>query len=444
MIERPTALAGLRVLELGQLIAGPFAGSMLAGFGAEVIKVEPPGLGDPLRRWRKMHDGTSLWWRSMARNKRSVAIDLRTDQGRWLVRNLIATGEIDVLIENFRPGRMEAWGLGWDDLHALDRRLIMVRISGYGQTGPRAQQPGFANVAEAFGGLRYLSGEPGRPPVRAGVSLGDTISGLHAALGALAAVQARDGGPRQRGTHVGQLVDVALSESVFNMMESLLPEYAMFGHVRQRSGSKLEGIVPTGTYPCAPEPGDPGAGGADRWVAIGANSDSMFQRLMRAIGRPELGDDPRLRHNDGRVEHEAMLDEAIAAWTSTRSVEQALRELERAEVASGPINSIADIAADPQFRAREMFESVRLPDGAKLEIPAIVPKLSDTPGVTRWIGPALGEHTREVLQRLLGFGDADLDELAEAGVIEFPPVEGEVEVEGEAEAKDNDKDDGAP
>jgi formyl-CoA transferase len=404
------ALAGLRVLELGQLIAGPFAAGMLAGFGAEVIKVEPPGLGDPLRSWRRIHDGTSLWWRAMARNKKSVAIDLRTERGRWLIRNLVATGQIDVLIENFRPGRMEQWGLGWADLHALDRRLIMVRISGYGQTGPRAQQPGFANIAEAVGGLRFLSGEPGRPPVRAGVSLGDTISGMHAAFGALTAVRARDGGPSQRGTGVGQLVDVALSESVFNMMESLLPEYSMFGHVRQRSGSKLEGIVPTGTYPCR----------EDRWIAIGANSDSMFQRLMRAIGRADLADDPKLRHNDGRVAHEAMLDEVITTWTSARTPAQALAELEAAEVASGPIQSIADIASDPQFLARQMFDQVVLPDGAPLEIPAVVPKLSDTPGGTQWIGPGIGEHTQVVLQELLEFTAEELYELAEAGVIQGP------------------------
>jgi formyl-CoA transferase len=411
-VEAKHPLAGLRVLELGQLIAGPFAGAMLAGFGAEVIKIEPPDTGDPLRKWRKLHDGTSLWWRSMARNKRSVAVDLRTEQGRWLIRNLVASSEIDVVIENFRPGRLEEWGLGWEHLHALDRRLIMARISGYGQTGPRAHAPGFANVAEAVGGLRYLTGEPGRPPVRSGVSLGDTISGLHAAFGVLAAVRARDGSPSRRGTGEGQLVDVALSESVFNMLESLLPEYAMFGHVRERAGSKLEGIVPTGTYPCST-----GAAGEERWIAIGANSDSMFQRLMRTIGRPDLADDPRLRHNDGRVEHEAMLDDVIAAWTRARAPIDALAELEAAEVASGPIQSIADIHQDPQFIAREMFERVQLPDGVQLEIPAIVPKLSATPGRTRWIGPALGEHTDAVLRELLGLGDEELDELVEARAI---------------------------
>lgn len=416
------ALAGLRVLELGQLIAGPFAGAMLAGFGAEVIKVEAPGAGDPLRKWRKLHeDGTSLWWRAMARNKKSVAIDLRTEEGRWLVQNLVGSGEIDVLIENFRPGRMEQWGLGWEQLHALDRRLIMVRISGYGQTGPWAQRPGFANVAEAVAGLRFLTGEPGRPPVRSGVSLGDTISGLHAAFGALTAVQARDGGPGRRGTHEGQLVDVALTESVFNMLESLLPEYSLLGHVRERSGSKLEGVVPTGTYPCAPGPE-----GEERWVAIGANSDSMFQRLARVIDRPELAADPALQSNEGRVEHEAALDAAIAAWTRTQTVEQALTALNAAEVAAGPIQSIADIAEDPQFRAREMFEAVELPDGARFEIPAVVPKLGATPGTTRWLGPELGEHSEEVLTELLGLDAARLGELQAAGVIagvSSPPAE---------------------
>ncbi|MFV8755713.1 CaiB/BaiF CoA transferase family protein [Nannocystaceae bacterium ST9] len=407
-----SALTGLRVLELGQLIAGPFAGVMLAGFGAEVIKIEPPELGDPLRKWRKLHEGTSLWWRAMARNKRSVVIDLRQHEGRELIRNLVATGMIDVLIENFRPGRMEEWGLGWEPLHALDRRLIMVRISGYGQTGPRASQPGFANVAEAVGGLRYLTGEPGRPPVRSGVSLGDTIAGMHAAFGALAAVQARDGGPGRRGTGEGQVVDVALSESVFNMLESLLPEYDFFGHVRERSGSKLEGIVPTGTYPCKPGPA-----GEERWVAIGANSDTMFQRLMKIMGRADLADDPALRHNDGRVTHEARLDQAIAAWTSTLTVEQALAQLELAEVAAGPIQSIADIAGDPQFVARAMFDAVTLPDGRKLEIPAMVPRLSGTPGRTNWIGPELGADTKLVLGELLGHPHDELERLAEAGVI---------------------------
>jgi formyl-CoA transferase len=395
----------LRVLELGQLIAGPFAGAALAGFGADVIKIEPPGSGDPLRKWRKLYNGTSLWWRVMGRNKRSVAIDLRTPGGQGLVRSLVNSGEVDVLIENFRPGRLEKWGLGWDALSKLNPRLIMARISGWGQTGPRAQDPGFANIAEAAGGLRFLSGEPGRPPVRAGISIGDSLAGLQAALGVLTAVYDRD----VNGSGKGQVVDVALNEAVFNMLESLLPEYDVLGHVRQRSGASLEGIVPTSTYPCV----------EGRYVVIGANSDSMFQRLMHAIGRSDLADDPRLAHNDGRVEHQDELDDAIGEWTAQRSVEDALVVMKQAEVASGPIQSIEDIVRDPQFLAREMFEQATLPDGRSFKIPSVVPKLSETPGRTEWIGPALGAHTREVLHDLLGTDDAELDRLVEQGVIAF-------------------------
>lgn len=401
--DPPQSLAGLRVLELGQLIAGPFAGATLAGFGADVIKVEAPGGGDPLRSWRKIYEGTSLWWRLMARNKRSVAIDLRRREGQTLIRRMVAEGEVDVLIENFRPGRMEAWGLGYEALRALNPRLIMARISGWGQTGPRASRPGFANVAESVGGLRYLSGEPGRTPVRAGVSIGDSLAGLHAALGVLTAIYHRD----VNGTGEGQVVDVALQESVFNMLESLLPEFDVLGHVRERSGAKLEGIVPTSTYPCLDE----------RFVVIGANSDSMFKRLMSAIGRDDLGADPRLVHNDGRVEHEAELDQAIAAWTGRRSVEEVVEALDRAEVAVGPIQSIADIARDPQFIAREMFETATLPDGRPFKLPAVVPRLSATPGKTQWIGPALGQHTREVLEQLLSIDADEFASLVNDGVV---------------------------
>jgi formyl-CoA transferase len=408
----PMPLAGLRVLELGQLIAGPFACSLLAGFGAEVVKIEQPGAGDPLRGWRKMYQGTSLWWRVMARNKQSVALDLRDPRGQDLVRRMIAAGAIDIVVENFRPGRLEEWGLGWDVLHALDPRLILVRVSGWGQDGPRASDPGFANVAEAAAGLRHLTGEPGRPPVRSGVSLGDTLAGLHAAFGALTAAYHRDAARAAGGAGEGQVVDVALSESIFNMLESLLPEYDLLGHVRERSGARLEGIAPTGTYPCA---------GEDQYVVIGANSDAMFGRLMKAIGRPELAADPRLASNQGRVAYEDEIDAAISAWTGARTRDEALAGLRAAEVACGPIQSIADIVADAQFLARGMFERVTLPDGQPVRIPAVVPRLTATPGHTRWIGPELGSHTAAVLRELAGASEAELEALAAAGVIAMGP-----------------------
>ncbi|MBC8068953.1 MAG: CoA transferase, partial [Deltaproteobacteria bacterium] len=338
---RAGALAGLRVLELGQLVAGPYCGFLLAGFGAEVIKVEPPGSGDPLRRWRKLdHDGTSLWWRSLGRNKRCITADLREPDGRALVRRLVERG-VDVVIENFRPGRMERWGLGPEDLWAIDPRIVYVRISGYGQTGPKASAPGFANVAEAVGGLRYTTGEPERPPVRAGISLGDSLAGMNAAIGTLAAIHERD----VVGSGCGQVVDCALTESVFSVMESLLPEYDRLGFVRERSGASVPGIAPSNSYACS-----------DGWVVLGANNDSLFARLMTAIGRPELADDPELARNDGRVAHIDRIDAAIAAWAAPHTVAEALAVLERAEVPCGPIQSIADIVRDPQFIARGMLE----------------------------------------------------------------------------------------
>jgi formyl-CoA transferase len=397
------ALAGLRVLELGQLIAGPFAAAYLAGFGADVIKIEDPRRGDPLRSWRKLYKGTSLWWRVIARNKRSVAVDLREPEGQALVRRLVAEGHVDVVVENFRPGRLEAWGLGYDALAALNPRLVMARISGYGQTGPRANEPGFANIAESVAGLRYLTGEPGRPPVRSQVSLGDTIAGLHAALGVLTAVYARDVG----GSGKGQVIDVALTESIFAMLESLLPEYDVFGHVRERAGAGLEGIVPTGTYACK--------GGA--FVVIGANSDSMFRRLMRAIGRDDLADDPALASNAGRVEHEARIDAAIRGYTEAHAAPEVMATLKAAEIAVGPIQSIADIVRDPHFIARGLFEPATLGDGQGVRVPAVVPRLTATPGGTRWLGPELGAHTREVLGGLLGVDDATLDRLVAAGIL---------------------------
>ncbi len=393
--DRPGALAGLRVLELGQLIAGPFATALLASFGAEVIKVEAPGQGDPLRRWRTLHEGTSLWWRQMSRNKRSIELDLRRPEGQAVVRRLVAEGFVDVIVENFRPGRLEAWGLGEAELRALNPRLIMVRVSGWGQDGPRAKDPGFANVAEAFGGLRFLTGEPGRPPVRSGVSLGDTVAGMHAALGLLVAVLHRETAPPERGGGRGQTVDVALYESVFNLLESTLAEFAHDGSVRQRTGASLPGIVPTNTYPCIGE----------QWVAIGANSDAMFRRLMLAIGAPELAHDPGLAHNDGRAARAELLDGRIAAWTSTRTLEAVLAAMREAEVAAGPINSIAELAADPQVEARGLIERHELEDGRAFACPAPLPRLSETPGATRWLGPELGRDNARVLGEWLGMDE---------------------------------------
>jgi formyl-CoA transferase len=400
--EDSRPLRGLRVLELGQLIAGPFCGFMLAGFGAEVIKVEPPGSGDPIRTWRKLSDGTSLWWRTLARDKRSITCDLRKAEGRELVRRLVRTG-IDVVIENFRPGRMEAWGLGYEALAAENPRVVMVRISGYGQTGPYAQRPGFANVAEAFGGLRHVTGHPDRPPVRTGVSIGDSLAGLHAAYATLAAIHERD----VLGSGRGQVIDCALYESVFNMMESLLPEYDHLGFVRERTGSRLPGIVPSNTYACAD----------DAYVVVGANGDAIFRRLMLAIERPDLADDPRLQRNDGRSQHAEAIDEAIESWTRTRPQAEVLATFVAAEIPSGPIMSIADIASDPHYQARGMFETLPLPDGTPLRVPKIVPTLSRTPPSSQRLGPELGEHNDEVYGALLGLGEAEIQRLRDAGVI---------------------------
>lgn len=389
----PQALAGLRVIELGQLIAGPFAGKTLADFGAEVIKIEPPPAegssgGDPLRQWRMLHNGTSVWWQVQSRNKQSVVLDLRTPEGRETVARLI--DEADVLIENFKPGTMEKWGLGYDVLSARNPGLIMLRISGYGQTGPYKDRPGFAVVGEAMGGMRYLNAEPGRIPVRAGVSLGDTLAALHGVIGILLALQARHASvspeaPKGRG----QVIDVALYEAVFNCMESLLPEYSAFGAVRQPAGSALPGIAPSNAYPCA-----------DGMVVIGGNGDSIFKRLMIAIGRDDLATDPELASNPGRVKRVAEIDAAIGVWTGARPVAQVLDVLNAASVPVGRIYTAQDIAADPHYRAREMIVPVTTHDGLTVEVPGIVPKLSRTPGAIQRRGPLLGEDTEAVLGRL--------------------------------------------
>lgn len=392
-------LEGIRVLELGQLIAGPFAAKTLADFGAQIVKVEPPGQGDPLRKWRMLHEDTSVWWEAQSRNKQSVCIDLRQPEGQALVRKLAA--EADILIENFRPGTMEKWGLGWDVLHADNPKLIMVRVSGYGQTGPRKDEPGFAAVAEAMGGLRYLTGEPGRAPVRAGLSLGDTIAGLHGALGVLLALYERDA----RGG-VGQVIDVALYESLFNLTESLLPEYSAFGAVRQPAGGALPGIAPSNAYPC----------GCGDFVLIAANGDAIFRRLMQAIGRQDLGEDPALARNDGRVQRVEEIDAAIAAWTRTQTVDSALAVLREAEVPSGRIYTVKDIAEDPHYRARGVIESITSAKGLTVEIPGIMPKLSSNPGAVQHRAPTLGEHTDRVLVQA-GFDAAAIADLRARGVI---------------------------
>ncbi|MBF6992193.1 MULTISPECIES: CaiB/BaiF CoA transferase family protein [Cupriavidus] len=392
-------LEGIRVLELGQLIAGPFAAKTLADFGAHIIKVEPPGQGDPLRKWRMLHEGTSVWWEAQSRNKESICIDLRQPEGQALVRKLAA--EADVLIENFRPGTMEKWGLGWDVLHADNPRLIMLRVSGYGQTGPKKDEPGFAAVAEAMAGLRHLTGEPGRAPVRAGLSLGDTIAGLHGAMGVLLALYQRDA----RGGE-GQVIDVALYESLFNLSESLLPEYSAFGAVRQPAGGALPGIAPSNAYPCS----------SGEYVLVAANGDAIFKRMMLAIGRPDLADDPALAQNDGRVKRVDEIDAAIADWTRTQTVESVLAVLREAQVPSGRIYTVKDIAEDPHYRARGVIESVTSAGGLTVEVPGVVPKLSASPGGIHDRAPTLGEHTDAVLKQA-GFDDAAIADLRARKVI---------------------------
>lgn len=392
-------LRGVKVIELGTLIAGPFCTRMLAEFGAEVIKIESPRGGDPLRKWRKLHEGTSLWWYAQARNKKSVTLDLKQPEAQEIVRRLAA--EADVVVENFRPGALEGWGLGWDRLSAINPRLVMVRLSGFGQTGPYRDRPGFGAIGESMGGLRYVTGHPDRPPVRVGVSIGDSIAALHGVIGALMALHHRN---VNGGT--GQYVDVALYEAVFNMMESVLPEYGMFGFVRERSGASLPGIVPSNTYVTRDA----------RYVVIGANADSIFKRMMTAIGRADLAADPGLAHNDGRVARTDEIEKVIADWVAAHDLDDVLAVLEKADVPSAKIYDIADIARDAHYAARDMIRDFRLKDGQTVKLPGIVPKLSETPGETRWIGPELGAHTAEVLGAL-GYSAEDQQALKRRGVI---------------------------
>jgi crotonobetainyl-CoA:carnitine CoA-transferase CaiB-like acyl-CoA transferase len=395
------ALEGLRVLELGQLLAGPFASVLLAWFGAEVIKVETPGKGDPIRTWRALRDGTSLWWYILGRNKKSVTVNLGCPEGQEIVRQLVP--KMDVVLENFKPGTLERWGLGYENLKKINPRIIMARISGWGQTGPYSRKPGFASVAEGVGGLRYVTGYPDRPPVRPNLSLGDSLAGLHAALGILMAVYYRD----VIGAGVGQMIDVAIYEAVYNMMESVVPEYTNSGLVREREGTRLSGIAPTGTYPCKD----------GKYVIIGGNGDSIFKRLMCAIGSPNMAHDQRLGHNSGRVQYVEEIDRAISDWTSQHSLDEVVRVLEAADVPVGPIYSVADMLRDVHFQARGLFEDVAVDDGDTVRLPTHAPKMSETPGLTNWIGPSLGAHNAEIFSGMLGYSEETLKSLEAKGVI---------------------------
>ncbi len=395
----PAALAGVRVIEMGQLIAGPFAGKTLGEFGADVVKIEPPGAGDPLRNWRLIKNGTSVWWQVQSRNKRSVAIDLRAPEGQQLARRLIA--EADVLIENFRPGTLEGWGLSPDELHALNPGLVILRISGYGQTGPYRDLPGFGVIGEAMGGLRHLTAEPGRVPVRVGVSIGDTLAALHGVIGVMMALYHRkvNGG-------AGQVIDVALHEAVFNVMESLLPEYSAFGAVREAAGNALPGIAPSNAYACQ-----------DGWVLVAGNGDSIFKRLMTTIGRDDLGTAPDLADNAGRVARVAEIDAAIGAWTNGKTVQQVMDALAAARVPAGKVYTARDIAEDPHYRARDMILRQATRDGDTVEVPGIVPKLSATPGTVRASAPHVGDDTDSVL-REMGLSSEQIAALRDKEIIQ--------------------------
>jgi len=390
-------LAKLKIIEMGQLIAGPFAAKTLADFGAEVIKIEPPKVGDALRKWRLLKDGTSIWWQVQSRNKKSLSLDLKQVEAQEIVRTLIQ--EADVLIENFRPGTLEGWGLDPEKLLELNPKLIVLRISGYGQTGPYKDKPGFGVVAEAMGGLRHLTAEPGRVPVRVGISIGDTLASLHGVIGILLALQERHNSGK------GQIIDIALYEAVFNCMESLLPEYSAFNEVRQAAGSALPGIAPTNAYECAD-------GG---YVLVAGNGDSIFKRLMTVIGRDDLGSDPQLENNDGRVKRVVELDQAIGKWTKKVSTTKALEALDSVAVPAGRIYTVADIASDPHYKARENIQTIQMHDGSKLEVPGVIPKLSRTPGSIKTLAPEIGENTDEILKSI-GLNESQIISLKERGI----------------------------
>jgi len=405
-------LAGIKVLELGTLIAGPFCARMLGEFGADVIKIESPQGGDPIRQWRVLKDGNSLWWSIQSRNKKSITLNMKDKRAQDIARRLAL--DADIIIENYRPGVLEKWDLGYEQLKAINPALIMVRLSGYGQTGPMRDAPGFGAIGESMGGIRYVSGHPDRPPVRIGISIGDSIASLHGAMGALMALRHRDvTGGRWNGqtgeackAGQGQMVDVALYEAVFNMMESLVPEYDHAGVVRERTGGALPGIVPSNTYTTADGEN----------IVIAGNGDAIFKRLMSAIGREDMANDPQLANNAGRVPRTQEIDDAIQAWCSGQRIDTGLAALQAADVPVSKIYSVRDMLQDPQFLARQMFEQHLFKDGTPVKLPAVTPKLSETPGGTRWIGPELGEHTNEVLATL-GYSAEQIAALREDGVL---------------------------
>jgi len=397
---RKRPLEGITVVEMGQLLAGPFTGSILGYFGAEVIKIEPPEKGDPIRGWRLMENGTSYWWHSIGRNKKSVTLDLKSDAGREIAAKLIQ--KADVLVENFRPGTMEKWGLGPDQMKAANPKLIYTRISGYGQNGPYANKPGFASVCEGFGGFRYVNGFPDQAPVRPNLSIGDTLAAIHAALGVAMAIIER----ANNANNEGQVIDVALYEAVFNLMEGVVPEYSGCEAIREPSGTTVTGIVPTNTYRC----------GDGKYVIIGGNGDSIYKRLMNTAKRADLADHPDMQTNAGRVKHQQTIDDAISAWCGEHSSKQIIAMLEEERVPVGPIYNVQDMFEDPHYQARKLFERVEI-DGRELDIPALVPKLESTPGKTNWAGPKLGEHTESVLSELIDLSTDQIEKLKEDGVV---------------------------
>jgi len=396
--EQP--LDGVKVLELGSLIAGPFAGRLFGDFGAEVIKVEPPKVGDPLRKWRLLKDGTSLWWFVQSRNKKCITLNLRSKEGSEIIKKLAR--EVDIIIENFKPGTLEKWGIGYEDLKKINPEIIMVRISGYGQYGPYSAKPGFGSIGEAMGGIRYLSGYPDLPPVRTGISIGDSISAVYAVMSAMMALYHRDikGGE-------GQYIDVALYEAIFSMMESMVPEFDYFNYIRERTGSTLPGIAPSNIYLCKD----------GKYVVIGANGDSIFKRLCEAMDREDLASNEEFASNDGRAKHMKYLDGQIEEWTKTMSIEDALKVLDEYQIPAGKIYSVEDMFSDPHFKAREMIKSVEIDDTQKLKVPGIIPKFSKTPGTIKWAGLKLGQSNQEIYRDMLGFSDDEIKQMEEEGII---------------------------